>query len=126
MLFNTLSNSIYSKTNIMSTLNHCTGDLSKRKPFALFGPEVTRWTQESLSNLQSTLLQNTQLKFLIETLVKLPSLWPLLKEQYKLSNYAGREGLQQLGDLVSQVMDCIACLEDPGSMGNGLLIYIMG
>ena len=27
---------------------------------------------------------------------------------------------------LSQVMDCIACLEDPGSMGNGLLIYIMG
>ena len=26
---------------------------------------------------------------------------------------------------VSQVMNCIACLEVPGSMGNGLLIYMM-
>ena len=29
-------------------------------------------------------------------------------------------------NVLSQVMDCIACLEDLGSMGNGLLIYIMG
>ena len=26
---------------------------------------------------------------------------------------------------LSQVMNCIACLEVPGSMGNGLLIYMM-
>ena len=28
-------------------------------------------------------------------------------------------------ELLSQVMNCIACLEDLGSMGNGLLIYMM-
>ena len=29
------------------------------------------------------------------------------------------------GSFMSQVMNCIACLEVPGSMGNGLLIYMM-
>ena len=35
-------------------------------------------------------------------------------------------GIGSLATLnLSQVMNCIACLEDLGSMGNGLLIYMM-
>ena len=30
-----------------------------------------------------------------------------------------------LGGKVMSQCDCIACLEDPGSMGNGLLISVM-
>ena len=97
----------------MSNLNHCTDGLSKQTPVALFGPEVTRWTQESLSNLQSTLLQNTHLKFLNETLVRLPSLWPLLEEHYKFFNPAGREKLQQLSDLARG-----KTTPDPKSLSN--------
>ena len=66
--------------------------------FALFGPEETRWTQESLSSLQSTLLQNTHVKFLTETLARLPSLWPTLEKHYEPFNSPGHERLQQLSD----------------------------
>lgn len=94
----------------MSTVNHCTDDVCEQTPVALFGPEVTRWTQESLSSLQSTLLQKTHLSFLIETLVRLPSLWPLLEEHY---NPAGRERLQQLSDLATGKTTL-----DPKSLSN--------
>ena len=97
----------------MSTLNHCIDNPSKQTTIALFGPVVTRWTQQSLSSLQSTLLQNTHLRFLIETLVRLPSLWPLLEEHSKLSNHAGRERLQQLSDLATGKTTL-----DPKSLSN--------
>ena len=35
------------------------------------------------------------------------------------------ENVCVVGEVLSKVMNCIACLEDPGSMGNGLPIYMM-
>lgn len=68
---------------------------------ALFGPQVTRWTQESLSSLQSTLLHDSHLKVLRETLAELPSLWSTLENRFDLVNFPGHERLLQLSDFAT-------------------------
>lgn len=50
-----------------------------RTQVALFGPQVTQWTPQALADLQSALVQDPKLQFLAEALVRLPSLWPLIK-----------------------------------------------
>ncbi|MCJ1386383.1 hypothetical protein MMC17_009509, partial [Xylographa soralifera] len=80
----------------MPTLNHFAQDFSDRTSFALFGPQRTRWTRDSLTSLQITLLQNTHLKFLEETLAQLPVLWQTLGKHYKAFDLFGQERLQQI------------------------------
>ncbi|RMZ75270.1 hypothetical protein DV737_g5363, partial [Chaetothyriales sp. CBS 132003] len=77
-----------------SSPDNCTHDLR----IALFGPQVTHWTQESLSALQFALLQNTSLEFLTKTLERLPSLWPKLKKNGGVSDFHGEEMLKELRD----------------------------
>lgn len=64
---------------------------------ALFGPQVTRWTQESLSSLQSKLLLDPNLKFIKESLAELPSLRPTIEKL----NFSSHESLQQLSDFAT-------------------------
>ena len=49
---------------------------------ALFGPQATHWTLESLSNMQSALVHDDDVDFLKQTLLDLPSLWPLLEKDF--------------------------------------------
>ena len=64
---------------------------------AIFGPQVTIWTQESLSQLQSALLLNPHLKFIKKALIELPSLWPTI-EKYFQPRSSSHESLIQLRD----------------------------
>lgn len=68
---------------------------------ALFGPQVTHWTHDSLSGLQSALLQNTNLEFLTKTLVRLPSLWATLEKDCGLSGFCVEEKLKELKDFAA-------------------------
>lgn len=65
----------------------------------LFGPQVTHWTRESLSNLQSVLLQGGSVDFLTRTLAELPSLWSLLEKDYgSQCDFLGAEKLKALSE----------------------------
>jgi hypothetical protein len=77
---------------------------------ALFGPQATQWTHESLSKIRSTLLYNETFSFLKRTLLGLPSLWSLLEgdfsSKYGFSGLHERQLLQEFvnssGDLDGQ------------------------
>jgi Starter unit:ACP transacylase in aflatoxin biosynthesis len=69
--------------------------------FAILGPQITIWTQESLSNLQSALSLDARLKSLRDSLVQLPSLWPAIEKQLAPANYPGHESLVQLSEFVA-------------------------
>ncbi|KAH8886520.1 ketoacyl-synt-domain-containing protein [Thozetella sp. PMI_491] len=64
---------------------------------ALFGPEVTDWTVESLATLQSVLVSDPNLSFLVRSLVQLPAVWRDLKSDGTLC-FPTDETLQQLSD----------------------------
>jgi len=67
---------------------------------ALFGPQVTKWTQASLLALQSAILLDPNLKFIKEALIDLPSIWPVIAKGLDIAS-PGRESLQQLSDFAS-------------------------
>jgi hypothetical protein len=75
--------------------------LQNPNTIALFGPQATRWTQETLSNLQSQLLLDPHLYFLKNTLIELPSLWPQLEKRLDIVNCPAHESLQQLSDFAT-------------------------
>lgn len=68
---------------------------------ALFGPQVTNWTYDSLSILQSDLLGHPTLEFLVESLTELPSLWSLLEKDYASQDFPGVEKLKELHDFAT-------------------------
>ncbi|KAI0884084.1 ketoacyl-synt-domain-containing protein [Annulohypoxylon maeteangense] len=104
---------------------------------ALFGPQATHWTQDSLASLQSDLLQNSNLEFLVKSLLELPSLWALLEQDYGSEGFHGADSLKELHDfatgekgldsksltnthlapltVVSHVIDFIRSIENPGT-----------
>ncbi|RMD44083.1 hypothetical protein DV735_g971, partial [Chaetothyriales sp. CBS 134920] len=65
---------------------------------ALFGSQVTHWTHESLSSLQSSLLQNSDLEFITDALVQLPSLWSKLEKDDDMYGLYGEEKIKDLQD----------------------------
>lgn len=88
----------------MACLNATTNgivDNSNEFRIALFGPQVTDWTYDSLSNLQSTLLADVKLDFLKEALITLPALWPLLEEGDISHDLLGQEKLKELRDFAT-------------------------
>ena len=54
---------------------------------ALFGPEMTDWTEMDLANLQDA-LQDTRFRFLSETLSRLRQLWPELREKAEVLGFS--------------------------------------
>lgn len=74
---------------------------SSRFRVALFGPQRTQWTSDSLADLQSALLKDDRLAFLAEALSTLPSLWPHFQEKYGSDGYPGAPKLQKLRDLAA-------------------------
>ena len=78
-----------------------TSDKSNEFRVALFGPQVTEWTYDSLSNLQSTLLANTKLAFLRQALMTLPSLWPILEKDDSNYGLLSQEKLEELRDFAT-------------------------
>jgi hypothetical protein len=103
---------IGARRQIMSSNNDCDG-ASDKVSVVLFGPETTRWTKESLSDLQSALQINTRLKFLKETLIELLSLWPALDKHFAHVNFRGHESFQQLSDFAAGKK-----IPDPKSLRN--------
>jgi hypothetical protein len=69
--------------------------------FSILGPEITIWTQESLSSLQSALSVNTRLQFLKDSLIQLPSLWPTIEKNFGTINFTGHESLLQLSNFAA-------------------------
>ncbi|OTA53099.1 ketoacyl-synt-domain-containing protein [Hypoxylon sp. EC38] len=65
---------------------------------ALFGPQVTNWTSDSLSSLRFDLLGNPNLEFLSKSLTELPSLWSILEKDYASQDFSGVEKLKELHD----------------------------
>ncbi|RYP43080.1 hypothetical protein DL770_011874 [Monosporascus sp. CRB-9-2] len=72
---------------------------------ALFGPQVTHWTRESLSDLQSTLLEGHRFGFLKQTLAGLPLLWSLLETDFGSDCFSGLEKLKELRDFATGAGD---------------------
>ncbi|CZT49204.1 related to polyketide synthase [Rhynchosporium secalis] len=70
---------------------------------ALFGPQVLRWSRESLLSLQNTIQQESRLNFIITTLIQLPALWPALVQNYDISDigFGGGEKLKELEDFAA-------------------------
>lgn len=68
---------------------------------ALFGPQRTHWTSDSLADLQSALLKDDRLAFLRAALDTLPSLWPHFEEKYHSNGYSGAPKLQTLRDIAA-------------------------
>ena len=85
----------------MTSLNPTSNDCSKEFRTALFGPQVTNWTDKSLSNLQSALLEEHKFKYLRQTLTELPSLWSILEKDYGLRGFSGAEKLRELQDFTT-------------------------
>lgn len=63
---------------------------------ALFGPQVTHWTHEQLSELQSDLLRNTGFSFLTTTLLRLRSFHSTLEGYAWIPNHISEAGLDDL------------------------------
>ncbi|KAI1452413.1 ketoacyl-synt-domain-containing protein [Annulohypoxylon moriforme] len=80
-----------------------TSPISRTQEFvvALFGPQVTHWTQDSLSNLQSDLLGNPNLEFVAKSLLELPSLWSELEQEYDFEGSRGAHTLKELHDFAT-------------------------
>ncbi|RYO80319.1 hypothetical protein DL764_009910 [Monosporascus ibericus] len=69
---------------------------SQKFRIALFGPQVTQWTLESLSDLQLSLLKDGRLDFLKATLAELPSTWSFLDCEFSTDDFPVLEKLQSL------------------------------
>ncbi|KAI1389672.1 uncharacterized protein F4822DRAFT_428014 [Hypoxylon trugodes] len=80
---------------------------------ALFGPQVTHWTKDSLSTLQSTLLQTTNLDFLKNALAEISSSWSILKKGFDASNINAEEKLKELENFATG-----GTIPDPQNLGN--------
>ncbi|KUI73927.1 Conidial yellow pigment biosynthesis polyketide synthase [Cytospora mali] len=69
---------------------------------ALFGPQITHWTAERLSDIQTALLHDTDVGFLRQTLLEIPSLWNLLEREFEVeTGFSGPDqlrGLQQFAE----------------------------
>ena len=68
---------------------------------ALFGPQVTDWTDASLRTVQHSLREDPNLRFLAHSLEQLPTLWPTLQNHLDTFDSASSEGLRQLSDFAS-------------------------
>lgn len=85
----------------MACLNANSGGHPQALRIALFGPQVTHWTRESLSDLRSTLLQDSRFGFLKQTLAELPSLWSTLEESFGPGGFPGLKQLEAIRDFAS-------------------------
>ena len=97
----------------MNCFNATSRGSSTGSRIALFGPQVTNWTSETLSSLQFALLDNCKLKFLKQAFVELPSLWHLLEESHAFQGFSGADKLQELQDFASGVQNL-----DPQNLSN--------
>jgi hypothetical protein len=95
----------------MANLDAFSNSRKQELRIALFGPQVTHWTQENLLGLQSALLQNTTLDFLTKTLVRLPSLWSTIGDD------CGGEKLKELKDFAAG-----RSIPDPQNLSNTHLV----
>ncbi|RMZ84871.1 hypothetical protein DV738_g250, partial [Chaetothyriales sp. CBS 135597] len=82
----------------MAHLGRAPGREPRDLQIALFGSQVTHWTQESLSALQFALLQNSDLEFMTKTLVQLPSLWSTLDKNHGIFGFHVEERLRDIRD----------------------------
>ena len=72
--------------------------------FLFFGPVSPRPTQEYLSGLQKSIIEEPDLEFLIGVIEELPSLWPTLQHEFtELHTIPGAEQLEQLQRLLKPV-----------------------
>jgi hypothetical protein len=58
-----------------SSTSNNDNDFVKHPSIALFGPQITDWASEGLAGLQSTLVNDTTLDLLRETLFQIPEFW---------------------------------------------------
>ncbi|MCJ1462838.1 hypothetical protein MMC07_001441 [Pseudocyphellaria aurata] len=78
-----------------------TADPASNLSVILFGPQYPKFSQADLSELRESLLGNSNLKPLVDTLTELPSLWPTLQDYYPdLGRVQGAEQLQRLGSFL--------------------------
>lgn len=80
---------------------------------ALFGPQHTQWTTESLRELQVALSQDAHLKFLADCLARLTCLWPLLQEHTCVAGFPGDEKLKEIEGFAGG-----GVIPDPQSLSN--------
>ena len=85
----------------MLPTEHPSGNLPSSNIYALFGPERTRWTQESLTALRDDLQQKTRLKFLSQTLAQLPQFWKTAQRHYEPFRDFGYESLRQVSKYIA-------------------------
>ena len=70
----------------------------------LFGPVSPQLNQDYLSDLQRSILEDSELDFLIGVIEELPSLWPIVQKEFpEFSTIPGAEQLEQLKRLRSPV-----------------------
>lgn len=87
----------------------------KQHRIALFGPQVTNWTREDLSDLHR-LLQDRQFAFLKKTLSDLPLLGPILNQLDDTHSSTALEKLMVLSELTTGKGDI-----DPEGLSNAQL-----
>ena len=92
----------------MSSSDHTQESLA-----ALFGPQITHWTQNSLADLQSALTQDLNLEFLLETFLQLPSLWRTFKNNSSVDNFVSETKLKELADFAAG-----SWIPDPHNLSN--------
>ena len=83
---------------------------------ALFGPQVTYWTHEELSELQSVLLETASLDFLSKTLEQLPSVWSRFERRFSDSGFQGGARLRALAEFATG-----KSIPDPKLLNNTIL-----
>lgn len=83
---------------------------------ALFGPQVTHWTWEQLSELQSVLLETGSLDFLSKALEQLPTLWSRFEKRFKGSSFQGEAKLRALKEFATG-----KSILDPKTLNNTIL-----
>ena len=69
---------------------------TQQSRIALFGPQMTHWTHDQLSELQLDLLRNTRFSFLVTTLLRLRSFQSRLKDDARISSHLTETGLDDL------------------------------
>ena len=80
---------------------------------ALFGPQVTAWTADSLSRLQLDISKDANLQFLKHTLESISSIWPLLQKEFSQHGCSGAKKLEAL-----EAFSTGAKTLDPDSLTN--------
>ena len=74
---------------------------TRESPVAIFGPQTTHWTRKSLADLQSALLQDSKLEFLLKTFLQLPSLWETFENGFDIENFVDKTKLKELADFAA-------------------------